>query len=480
MRWAWAAVATIGGAITGACVDLQAYQCTDDAECRSTVAQGWCEPTGFCSYPDPECDSGRRYSDLAGPHERECVEGGASSGVLSETTEDGEGSTAVSNQPVCGNGVVQGDEECDELDAVDGDGCNTDCVAGGSVRWSAMVGGEVGGDDRLFGLTRLVSGDVVAVGYIQGRSRDVLAVRFTIEGEEVQRVAYDIHGGGDEAESVVQDATGQLYICGLSVDGSITNPWMGLWDAQLDGPPDFDMQLPFGLMGICHDIVHMADEDFVAVGGSGNTAWSYRFSASNIDGGVASSPPGGGGGGESRLRASFQDPEGALWAAGQLGGSGVAYMVPPSGELGTSIFELPETQLQAMAVAGDTMIVGGFRSTVESLADLWISGHGLGGEQRWSFNPTEHLLDDEVEDLALDPAGNIYAIGHVSRDNPDRWVIKLDPEGQVIWERDDYEGSDGIDRGRSIVVLPNGDLMVVAEVTTEAGDLDGWIARLAP
>jgi hypothetical protein len=44
-----------------ACGDA-VFQCMDDAQCDG----GFCEGTGYCSFEDPACDSGRRYGELAG------------------------------------------------------------------------------------------------------------------------------------------------------------------------------------------------------------------------------------------------------------------------------------------------------------------------------------------------------------------------------------------------------------------------------
>lgn len=38
------------------------FQCMGDGQCDD----GFCEPSGYCSFEDPECDSGRRYGALAG------------------------------------------------------------------------------------------------------------------------------------------------------------------------------------------------------------------------------------------------------------------------------------------------------------------------------------------------------------------------------------------------------------------------------
>lgn len=47
--------------MTSAC-SPSVYLCQDDANCPS----GQCETSGFCSFPDEACDSGRRYGEFAG------------------------------------------------------------------------------------------------------------------------------------------------------------------------------------------------------------------------------------------------------------------------------------------------------------------------------------------------------------------------------------------------------------------------------
>ena len=64
--------ATVGRFVVAACAcatvlaacSTGAFACTDDSECEPGIG-GRCEPSGFCSFPDPECDSGYRYGDHA-------------------------------------------------------------------------------------------------------------------------------------------------------------------------------------------------------------------------------------------------------------------------------------------------------------------------------------------------------------------------------------------------------------------------------
>ena len=43
------------------------FVCTESSQCEQAAVKGRCEPdTGYCSFPDPTCQLGWRYGDLAG------------------------------------------------------------------------------------------------------------------------------------------------------------------------------------------------------------------------------------------------------------------------------------------------------------------------------------------------------------------------------------------------------------------------------
>ena len=56
-----------------ACVrDMGGYDCVENAECDSGDV-GRCEPDGYCSYFDSDCDSGRRYGSASGEQANQCL-----------------------------------------------------------------------------------------------------------------------------------------------------------------------------------------------------------------------------------------------------------------------------------------------------------------------------------------------------------------------------------------------------------------------
>lgn len=59
--------------IGAGCLRDQTFTCADSSDCRSSTSNGTCEPTGFCSFPDGDCDTGQRYGEHSGDLSGKCV-----------------------------------------------------------------------------------------------------------------------------------------------------------------------------------------------------------------------------------------------------------------------------------------------------------------------------------------------------------------------------------------------------------------------
>ncbi|MCX4241011.1 hypothetical protein [Paraliomyxa miuraensis] len=68
------------------------FACDSDLACEG-LPDGQCEPSGYCSVPDEECDSGRRYSPHSGGLSGVCV--GAIDTSTGPTTTSAEGGTST-------------------------------------------------------------------------------------------------------------------------------------------------------------------------------------------------------------------------------------------------------------------------------------------------------------------------------------------------------------------------------------------------
>lgn len=67
--------------LSAGCDQANVFSCSDDSSCGAAGAAGRCEPSGFCSFDDQACPSGRRFGTLAGEGlADECVAGSPSGG----------------------------------------------------------------------------------------------------------------------------------------------------------------------------------------------------------------------------------------------------------------------------------------------------------------------------------------------------------------------------------------------------------------
>ncbi len=60
-------IVLLAAAAMASCTPVEPFTCGGhDAACDQGGAGGRCEPTGYCTFEDPACASGRRYAASAG------------------------------------------------------------------------------------------------------------------------------------------------------------------------------------------------------------------------------------------------------------------------------------------------------------------------------------------------------------------------------------------------------------------------------
>jgi hypothetical protein len=98
-------------AVAAACQGGSYFVCNDDDDCAGQGAEGVCQPTGACSFPDFDCPSGQRYGDASQPSlAGECVSAGEGEGTTG-TPEDPSTSTGPGSSSNAMSGDVTG-ESC--------------------------------------------------------------------------------------------------------------------------------------------------------------------------------------------------------------------------------------------------------------------------------------------------------------------------------------------------------------------------------
>jgi cysteine-rich repeat protein len=146
-------------------------------------------------------------------------------------------SSSGGNGPVCGDGLVEGDEICDDENDVPGDGC-TLCETSGTPLWIFTDG--TGAPTEGATAVALAGGGagIVLVGAlaIDGQDTDVWLEVLDADGGSVLRRAVDGDGANDDAAFDVRvRATGDMTVVGeISTPASGTNLWVGQYDSRGD------------------------------------------------------------------------------------------------------------------------------------------------------------------------------------------------------------------------------------------------------
>jgi hypothetical protein len=72
--------AGLGLLFLSACDPVSVFRCQKDEQCHLQTPQaeyqGRCESSGYCSFSDPSCPSGRRYFRYSGDLGNACLEDG--------------------------------------------------------------------------------------------------------------------------------------------------------------------------------------------------------------------------------------------------------------------------------------------------------------------------------------------------------------------------------------------------------------------
>jgi len=231
---------------------------------------------------------------------------------------------------------------------------------------------------------------------------------------------------------------------------------------------------------------HPAGGGFIAVGmgwrflwaarleDSGHTLWMRTYSSVGLpavhsgqplpEGGIVfagkiSSPEDGG----EDILLFAMDGAGNILRQKALGG--------PGDEEAMGLLLLPE---------GDLILVGTVIEQSAGSADAFVMRLD-GGNPVWS-----RVLGgadwDEARDVAHTSDGDLVVVGSTASfgtGGRDVWIVKLDGEGRVLWQRT-YGGA-GDDHASAVKITPDG--FIVAAGTTEsfgAGESDVWILYLGP
>jgi cysteine-rich repeat protein len=470
----------------GGCLSDRAYRCTSDDECLAR-ADGLCTAEEWCAYPDEGCASGFAYGPFSPASlANACVEPGDGSG----------GESGEEPEPLCGNGMLDPGEVCDDGNRIAGDSCHPQCVDPGTPAWTATYDGEVHDEDRGFGVAVDPGADAIYVTgltVVDGTDWDILVQRWRLEtGTLVWTRAFD--GGAlgvDTGEHVAVDSRGNIVVAGvITTDTRGTDAWLAKFTA--DGEE---------LWTVTHDEaggddkaggVAILDGDVIVTTGhveaDGRTdAWIQRWD-----------PDGGPLGDAVRVGESgFNDGIDIIARGDEYQVTGQLNDATDGPAVWTAVFAANGTlRWEHVLTMGDNgNAPRGVGQDFDPLGGSAIAGV-IGNDilvQRYDdvgMPTTSIVLDgpagvhDEAADVAFSADGSFVVVGLLDFRTEgfatsDAWIARYTADQQELWS-DRFEGAaKEIDKALGLVVLDDLSAVVVGYETVPGQSRDVWLRRYA-
>jgi len=133
----------------------------------------------------------------------------------------------------------------------------------------------------------------------------------------------------------------------------------------------------------------------------------------------------------------------------------------------------------AIAENGDIIVAGYTYSFGAGSADFWVIRLDENGNVKWQ-KAYGGSGDDTATAVAIAENGDIIVAGWTSSfgaGGDDFWILRLDENGNIKWQKAYGGGSD--DRAMAVAIAGNGDIIVTGRTSSfGAGNYDFWILRL--
>lgn len=393
--------------------------------------------------------------DLDAAAEPRCGDGVLDGGEecdLGDSNDDHGACSSTCRLQACGDGSVGQAETCDDGNVVDGDGCNSDCTPSGQEQWSWTYDGlsEVEG----FASDAVVDrqGRTAVVGWwsaspLLSGGAGIWVRLIDVDGETLWRHAEAGQWlGSDYGAGIAIDADGDFIVVGSTWGGH--EHLEDIWVRKLDPAGHEVWTTTFDGDGHGYDW----GQD-VAVDGDGDIVVTAVVETRA---------------GDDDIWVAKLDPEGRpLWqrtidVGSRDRGAGVA-----------------------VDSAGNLLVTGEVGSGPGGL-DLWLAKLDPDGDELWTRQRPGDvpLATERGSGVAVDAEGNVFVCGSVPDPDPDRFradafLAKYDPDGGELWAHT-FHRWDGIgsDAAEAVVVDEAGDLFVAGSVETGSGFGDAWVAKV--
>ncbi len=456
-----------------------------------------------CGDPAAEGNPTPDEGSTGGPVDGDTGGSTAPPSVDSSTTEDpGTAGVTTQPEPVCGNGILESIEECDDGNRVDGDGCDGDCMSNLDTNiWQTTHGGDAMVAEAGQGIAVDSVGNIVVGGYevdAVGNPNMWLA-KYDPDGAQIWEMSLDPSGGMDDRIYGVAIGPADAIVAVGDVDVAPTSSdvWVAmfdpngapLWNTSIDGPTGADD----GGRGVATDTDgNVVVTGYLRTGANDNDIFVSKFSAAGAP--MWSDTVAGPSGLDDRGQGVGTDTDGNVVVAGFVGDEPFDRDVwlrkydPDGGELWTTTWDSPNGLDDAgfgLAVAADgSLAVTGMTPVVADNQDVWLGRFDPDGELTWlSQFGGQSFINDQGLAVAADSVGSLIVAGFrgVSATDSDIWMRKYDMDGNVLWSQ--FVAGDGADRdqARAVATDANDDIVVTGEIrNVMSNDGDVWIAKFGP
>jgi uncharacterized delta-60 repeat protein len=429
-------------------------------------------------------------------------------------------------EPVCGNGVVEEGEVCDDGEASatcdpdctavecgdqvvnaaageacdDGntendDACNNFCVAAGATLWTQTYNGPASLGDEGRGIAADPQGNVLVVGWITTPSHgfDIWVRKYDPQGGEPwTRTENGALNGEDVGFGVASDADGNVLATGYEqVSGQGFDVWVRkydpdgatLWTQTYGGVAAGD-DAGEGIATDARGDVLVAGYETVA--DQGRDVWVRKY---DPDGGVlwTATQNGAADGDDWGLSIAVDAPGNVLVAGAEtVVGQGLDIWARKYDADGNIVW----TQRHDGAADGDdagrgiatdplgNVLVAGYETVPGEGASSWLTKYDADGATLWT---RAYGGLDAALGVACDGHGNVLVAGYqaVGGEGLDGWAEKYDPDGNALWTQR-WDGAGGDDTGYGIAADAEGNVLCAGAVTAAGEYANVWVRKQAP
>jgi len=352
---------------------------------------------------------------------------------------------------VCGNGVLELGEVCDDGNDEPGDGCEPDCTSSDDVEpeWTLQIDGSLAHDNCGTGVTFDADGNLIVSGYIDD---EIWIRKYDPDYGELWTVTYPqtlgtacvrVHVATDDLGNVgfggdtnVGPGDNDMFFGVLDPDGGeIWTRQFGFAEMYTDeiGDVAFDPEGNLLVVGtVVQENMFWGDIWIGKYDADGLELWSdtYDGPIEYVDAGYGVTADADG-----NVLVT-----GVTWQVFEDGDIFVRKYDPDGGELWTDIYAGPVERDWGYDVGvdgGGAARVGGVVTEVSS-QDAWMRTYASDGEVLWTQTydgpAGQH---DNVFGVAVADDGFAWAAGRTDVDVLPgvAWLRKYDPDGETVWTR---------------------------------------------